>query len=62
MNQIEQKKEELYNLISGVETTYGVHGRRGRLNNFLLDELAVQVKPRPNDVLWYTHSIFCIIM
>uniref|UniRef100_A0ACD5UEW8 Uncharacterized protein n=1 Tax=Avena sativa TaxID=4498 RepID=A0ACD5UEW8_AVESA len=50
MKQIQQKKEELYNLIAECEWKYPV----GRQNGKLLQHLSVQVEPRPNDRQWYS--------
>ncbi|XP_047076467.1 uncharacterized protein LOC124686585 [Lolium rigidum] len=52
LEQIDEKKEELYNMIFDIVCKYKVPGKIGRENNLLLERLSVQVKPRPNDVYW----------
>ncbi|CAM0870920.1 unnamed protein product [Alopecurus aequalis] len=52
LEQIEEKKEELYEMISDVVSRYKVHGKVGRENILLLERLAVQVEPRPGDAYW----------
>uniref|UniRef100_M8C455 Uncharacterized protein n=1 Tax=Aegilops tauschii TaxID=37682 RepID=M8C455_AEGTA len=50
--QIDGKKEELYNMISGLERSYNVSGKIVRQNGRLARHLAVLVKPKPNDPYW----------
>ncbi|XP_020194310.1 uncharacterized protein [Aegilops tauschii subsp. strangulata] len=54
--QIDGKKEELYNMISGLERSYNVSGKIVRQNGRLARHLAVLVKPKPNDPYWRLHS------
>lgn len=54
--QIDGKKEELYNMISGLERSYNVSGKIVRQNGRLARHLSVLVKPKPNDPYWRLHS------
>jgi hypothetical protein len=48
---IQERKEELYDLISLME---GTPVRNNYQNRQLLKFLSVQVKPRPDDSAWYS--------
>jgi hypothetical protein len=49
-HQIQQKKEELYDVIAKAEQDFWTSSFRNKL---LLQHLAVQIKPRPEDSKWY---------
>ncbi|KAF7103578.1 hypothetical protein CFC21_104558 [Triticum aestivum] len=50
---IKQKREELFDLIADTERRYDTRmTREGFQNTRMLQQLAVQIKPRPNDPLW----------
>jgi hypothetical protein len=51
--QIQQSKEELYDLIAGFEADYSVNGSLGVQNTRLLRQLSVQIKPKNDDPRWY---------
>lgn len=54
LNLIKQKREELFDLIADTERRYDTRlTREGFQNTRMLQQLAVQIKPRPNDPLWY---------
>uniref|UniRef100_A0A8R7R2T4 Uncharacterized protein n=1 Tax=Triticum urartu TaxID=4572 RepID=A0A8R7R2T4_TRIUA len=53
MNLIKQKREELFDLIADTERRYDTRlTKEGFQNARMLQQLAVQIEPRPNDPLW----------
>ncbi|KAM3213611.1 hypothetical protein ACQJBY_066177 [Aegilops geniculata] len=53
LNLIKHKREELFDLIADTERRYDTRlTREGFQNTRMLQQLAVQIKPRPNDPLW----------
>jgi hypothetical protein len=62
--EIQQKKEELYDVIAKAEQSFGT---RSFQNMRLLQHLSVQVNPRPWDWEWYddmqlVHFFFCFFL
>jgi hypothetical protein len=51
---IQQKKEELYDVISRAKKDFSI---TNRWNRRLARELSIQITPRPYDRNWYKRSI-----
>ncbi|KAE8819427.1 hypothetical protein D1007_02652 [Hordeum vulgare] len=53
LKEINKKKEELFDLIADTERRYNTGlTKEGFRNTRMLEQLAVQIEPRPNDPLW----------
>ncbi|KAM0871630.1 hypothetical protein ACQ4PT_039247 [Festuca glaucescens] len=52
IKQIEEKKEELYIMIADLTRSYKVPRKIAHRNAMVMDQLAPQVQPRPNDQIW----------
>jgi hypothetical protein len=50
---IDKKTEELYDMIAGFNAKHTVSGPAGQKYTSLLNELSVQIQPRPDDPSWY---------
>jgi hypothetical protein len=52
--EIKNKKEELFTLMANMERQYDTRlTKAGFQNTRMLQQLAVQIEPRPADPLWY---------
>uniref|UniRef100_A0A8R7NX99 Uncharacterized protein n=1 Tax=Triticum urartu TaxID=4572 RepID=A0A8R7NX99_TRIUA len=53
LREIKKKREELFDLIADTERRYDTRlTKEGCQNTRMLQQLAVQIEPRPNDPLW----------
>ncbi|XP_047067262.1 uncharacterized protein LOC124675239 [Lolium rigidum] len=52
LSHIQEKKEELYNLVADFERTYKAPFSISWQNSRLLHQLSTQVEPRPSDPYW----------
>ncbi|KAI5017030.1 hypothetical protein ZWY2020_037408 [Hordeum vulgare] len=58
LKEINNKKEDLFDLIADTERRYNTGlTKEGFRNTRMLQQLAVQIEPRPNDPLWYLTGI-----
>lgn len=54
LKEIKKRREELYDLIADTERRYDTRlTKEGFRNTRMLQQLAVQIEPRPNDPFWY---------
>jgi hypothetical protein len=53
MREIKNKEEELFTLIADTERRYKTSMKEFYQNVRMLQELAVQIDPRPDDPTWY---------
>jgi hypothetical protein len=63
--EIKNKKEELFTLMANMERQYDTRlTKAGFQNTRMLQQLAVQIEPRPADPLWYylVEHISCLFL
>ncbi|XBJ14572.1 hypothetical protein VPH35_006599 [Triticum aestivum] len=62
LREIKKKREELFDLIADTERRYDTRlTKEGCQNTRMLQQLAVQIEPRPNDPLWYLLRAYAIL-